>query len=67
MSAHDYMRAHDVGVFNAAAVRFKAWILVRRSNPAAKDYIGKAGYVPKRLDCKAKSADKPATMERLGR
>src|SRR5688572_29251310 len=67
MSAHDYMRAHDVGVFSAAAVRFKVWILVRRSNVAAKEYIGKAGYVPKRLDCKAKSADGPAILPRLGR
>lgn len=57
MSAYDYMRPKDVDVFRAAALRYQVWILVRASNKAAKDYIGSPGYTPKRLDCKAKTAE----------
>jgi hypothetical protein len=56
MSARDYMRDGDVSVFSAPAVRFKVWILVRRSNVAARQYIGEPKYTPKRLGCKAKTA-----------
>jgi hypothetical protein len=66
MSAHDYMRDGDVRVFSAAAVRFKVWILVRRSNVAAKQYIGEPKYTPKRLDCKAKTADRDTEVPGLG-
>src|ERR1019366_5132346 len=57
MSASDYMRAMDVVAFREAAKHFEVWILVRASKAAARDYIGRKGYVPKRLDCKAKTAD----------
>lgn len=57
MSASDYMRAMDVVAFREAAKHFQVWILVRASKAAARDYIGRKGYVPKRLDCKAKAAD----------
>lgn len=51
------MRAQDKRAFLAAASRFQVWILVRRTNPASLAYIGKPGYTPKRIDCKAKTAD----------
>src|ERR1019366_4271453 len=57
MSASDYMRAMDVVAFREAAKHFQVWILVRASKAAALRYIGRIGYVPKRLDCKAKTAD----------
>lgn len=56
MPASDYMRDIDIQAFQAAAARYKVWILVRKSNSAAKQYIGVKGYSPKRLDCKAKTA-----------
>jgi hypothetical protein len=51
------MRAQDKIVFSEAAMRFNCWILVRLTNPASLKYIGKKGYLPKRIDCKAKTAD----------
>jgi len=51
------MRSQDKAVLLAAAKEFKSWILVRRTNRASLDYIGKPGYAPKRIDCKAKTAD----------
>jgi len=53
------MRPQDKVIFGAAAANpgIKSWILVRRTNPKSLKYIGMAGYSPKRLDCKAKTAD----------
>ena len=51
------MRPQDKVLFQAAAASLKLWILVRRTNVASLKYIGKPGYVPKRMDCKAKTAD----------
>ena len=51
------MRSDDKVIFASAARHFEAWILVRRTNPASIQYIGKQGYTPKRIDCKAKTAD----------
>jgi hypothetical protein len=51
------MRIIDIGKFQKAATQLKLYILVRNTNPASLDYIGKAGYIPKRFDCKAKTAD----------
>lgn len=51
------MRAQDKTVFADAAQRFNVWILVRRTNPASLKYIGRGGYTPKPIDCKAKTAD----------
>lgn len=62
MGADDYMRPNDVTAFREAAKRFRVWIIVRASNPAAKRYIGVNGYLPKRLDCKAKTADHDVTL-----
>ena len=62
MPASDYMRPTDVTVFRDAAKRYGVWIVVRASNPAGKQYIGVHGYTPKRIDCKAKTADKDVTL-----
>jgi hypothetical protein len=51
------MRPQDKRVFLNAASRFEAWILVRRTNPASLEYIGRSGFAPKRIDCKPKTAD----------
>ncbi len=51
------MRPQDKTSFLDAARQFKVWILLRRTNPASTQYIGKDGYTPKRIDCKAKTAD----------
>lgn len=61
IDAHDIlksMRPLDMKAFKEAAARFDCYILVRRSNPLSKQYIGKAGYTPKRIDAKFKTADK---------
>ena len=51
------VRPQDQRVFAQAAQKFCLWILVRRTNPASLKYIGKPGYTPKPIDCKAKTAD----------
>jgi hypothetical protein len=51
------MRPQDKTVFLKAARRFQVWILVRRTNVESLKYIGRPGYTPKRIDCKAKTAD----------
>jgi len=51
------MRSQDKAVFLEAARQLQVWILVRRTNPASLQYIGRPGYSPKRIDCKAKTAD----------
>ena len=56
-SVYRYMPAQHVEAFKRAAARFKAWIMVRRGNPTSLRWIGKPGYIPKPLDCKAKTAD----------
>ncbi len=62
MPASDYMRDIDIQTFKSAAARYNVWILVRESNPAAKQYIGVKGYAPKRLDCKAKTAKRDVDL-----
>jgi hypothetical protein len=51
------MRATDKQIFLDAAGHFQVWILVRRTNRASLEYIGKPGFVPKPINCKAKTAD----------
>jgi len=51
------MRPIDKRVFLQAAQELKLWILVRRTNSESLQYIGRGGYMPKPIDCKAKSAD----------
>jgi hypothetical protein len=56
------MRATDKQIFLNAARHFQVWILVRRTNRASLEYIGKPGFGPTPINCKAKTAD-----ENLGR
>lgn len=58
-----HMRAKHVGVFQSAARLYNVAILVRRTNTASLEHVGEPYATPKRLDCKAKTADfdvKPA-------
>ena len=50
------MRQEDEKAFQKIAVGERLWILVRDTNPASLKYIGRPGYVPKPIDCKAKTA-----------
>ncbi|HLK66547.1 MAG TPA: hypothetical protein VKU19_24100 [Bryobacteraceae bacterium] len=59
----EYMPQRHVEAFKRTAGHFQAWILVRRGNPQSKKWIGKPGYIPKLLDCKAKTADLEANGE----
>lgn len=56
MGPYDYMPVRHVDAFRLAAARFQVWILVRRGNEKSKKWIGRPGYIPKLLDCKAKTA-----------
>ncbi|MGD0909405.1 MAG: hypothetical protein ABSA96_17630 [Candidatus Acidiferrales bacterium] len=51
------MRPQDKTLFLEAARKYQVWILMRRTNVESLKYIGRAGYTPKRIDCKAKTAD----------
>jgi hypothetical protein len=51
------MRSQDKAIFLAAARQLQVWILVRRTNRASLEYVRRTGYTPKRIDCKAKTAD----------
>lgn len=53
----NHMLAEHVGVFQAAAKLYNVTILVRRTNTASLQHIKKDYASPKRLDCKAKTAD----------
>jgi hypothetical protein len=57
LPVYSYMLAKHVEAFKRAAAFFKVWILVRRGNKESHQWIGKKGYMPKPLDCKAKTAD----------
>jgi len=59
------MRPQDKVFFLEAARKFNAWILVRRTNVASLPYIGRPGYSPKRIDCKAKTADQDVAQYKL--
>ncbi len=54
------MRRDHMDVFFKVAEQFGCWIGVREPNPLADKWIGKSGYVPKGLNCKAKTSDNPA-------
>jgi len=60
------MRPQDVEAFRAAAARFQVYILLRRTNEAFLRYVGRPGFVPKRIDCKAKTANRNFYHTRLG-
>ncbi|HUG61837.1 MAG TPA: hypothetical protein VMP03_08325 [Methylomirabilota bacterium] len=52
--------------FLDAAKWFNVYILVRRTNVRSLAYVGDPGCVPKRLDCKAKTAGEDYTHPRHG-
>lgn len=52
-----HMRPEHLGVFQSAARLYNVAILVRRTNTASLQHIGENYASPKRLDCKAKTAD----------
>jgi len=54
------MREAQKEVFFAAAEQFTCWIGLREPNPLAEKWMGLAGYTPKSMACKAKTADNPS-------
>jgi len=44
-------------IFSQVAIQTKYWIFVRLTNKESLRYVNSPGYVPKRIDCKAKTAD----------
>ena len=44
-------------IFSQVAIKTKYWIFVRLTNKESLRYVKSQGYVPKRIDCKAKTAD----------
>lgn len=57
-AVYSYMPAKHVEAFKRASGYFKVWILIRRGNKESLKWIGQTGYIPKLLDCKAKTADR---------
>ncbi len=55
MSQH--FRPGDLAIFGGAARQYGVIILVRQTNSFSIAYLGKEGYTPKPIDCKAKTAD----------
>lgn len=53
-------------VFLTAAKHFNVFILVRRTNLASMKYIADHGFSAKRLDCKAKTADRDVDLHGVG-
>src|SRR5262245_1948414 len=51
------MLQNHMDVFFAAADQCSCWIGVREPNSLAEKWIGKPGYIPKGLNCKAKTSD----------
>lgn len=60
------MSAAHAAVFLAAAKHFQVFILVRATNAASLGHIGQDYAVPKRLDCKAKTADFDVLLPQYG-
>ncbi len=57
MGTQPQMSAAHARAFQDAARHFNVYILVRQTNILSLQYVGKPKFVPKRLDCKAKTAD----------
>ncbi len=53
------MLAHHKNAFFQVAEKLKCWIGLREPNELSDRWIGLAGYTPKPMSCKAKSADNP--------
>jgi len=54
------MRQQHKDVLFDVAGQFTCWIGVREPNELSDRWIGVAGFTPKGLDCKAKTADNPS-------
>lgn len=67
MSFQPQMKPEHAAAFQEAARLYKVYILVRRTNLRSLAYVGDPRCVPKRLDCKAKTADRDYTHPRHGR
>ncbi len=50
------MRFEDSIIFKEAAVQYNCWVLVRHTNPKSLRFIGINGFIPKPIECKAKTA-----------
>lgn len=61
----DYIRPNHVPLFAAAAKQFQVYVLIRKTNPASLEYMGRPGYTGKRLDCKWKTANRDVGFYRL--
>lgn len=62
------MRGKDLRAFCMVARRYGVYILVRHTNDASLQYVGKPGYYPKPATIKAKTADvDPPPFTRSGR
>jgi hypothetical protein len=53
-----YIKPMHVPVFKEGARLFRVYILIRKTNSAAIDYMGRPGYSGKRIDCKWKTANR---------
>lgn len=51
------VRAEDQSIFAQVAQQMHVWILVRGTNKASLKFIGRKGFLPKPVECKAKTAD----------
>jgi hypothetical protein len=60
------MKPSQAAVFQAAARHFNVFIMVRRTNLMSLRYVGDPNCVPKRIDCKAKTADSDYTHPKFG-
>jgi len=67
MSFQPQMQPEHAAAFQGAARLYKVHILVRRTNLRSLAYVGDPRCVPKRLDCKAKTADCDYTHPQHGR
>jgi len=57
INIESHMSPNHIMAFQNAAKTNSVYILVRRTNPESIKYIGKTGYIGKRIDCKPKTAD----------
>ena len=61
----DYVRPNHVPLFAAGAKQFQVYVLIRKTNQASLEYMGRPGYTGKRLDCKWKTANHDVGFYRL--
>lgn len=57
LSYFDFIHPNHISIFVAAAREFNCHILVRKTGQASLSWVGKRGYIGKRADMKAKTAN----------